>query len=318
MRGTPNPRTTSFFVAFAAGVMAVVSIVDLWLPSVLASMWAGLLATIFMLAGFLGSVALKNLNLPGAEQLLGPLLSIASSEKNEKKLLEVWGKPPPTSKPDVEAGVISEEGAPMDSRLPFASSVSWESASPAHRQRSPDAVSAAAGVRPSGSADTSPNAAKGSRASSVRLGALVCVALTAHNLPEGLGVMAAGTKSQHLGIVVAAALALHNIAEGFCVAVPIWAGTGSRWLALALTAASGMSEPVGALLGALVLRHWVAPDALDAVLNAVLCAVAGVMLNVAAMELIPEALALVRGDVPYVAKCAAAGAGLILAALLII
>jgi len=31
---------------------------------------------------------------------------------------------------------------------------------------------------------------------------------------------------------------VHNIAEGFAVAVPVWAGTGSRWLALGLTALS--------------------------------------------------------------------------------
>lgn len=326
LRGTPNPRTVAFFVAFAAGVMGVVSVVDLWLPSVIASFASAFYSTAFVLAGFLGSVALKHLDLPGADQLLSPLLTLASSGQPTRPPQVVSQTASSNLRPDVESGFTSP-----GSKLSPSPSSTWESVSPSHRQRGSDIITSAAGVTEKPEAvsqladrdaeseeQSQANVAKGSRASSLRLGALVCVALTAHNLPEGLGVMAAGTKSQHLGIVVAAALALHNIAEGFCVAVPIWAGTGSRWLALGLTAASGMSEPVGALLGALVLRHWVAPDALDAVLNGVLCAVAGVMLNVAAMELIPEALALVRGDVAYVAKCAAAGGGLILAALMLI
>lgn len=295
LKGAPSPRTISFFVSFAAGVMGVVSIVDLWLPSVRESFSAAVWATSCMLFGFGGSIALKKLDLPGAEQLLEPVLKLAASKHSESAML-----PRPVSA-TLDSGIVEM----------------WAGSSPTHRQRGVDAITAA-GLGAADSEALPPGGGKGSRASTARLGALVCVALTAHNLPEGLGVMAAGTKSQHLGLVVAAALALHNVAEGFCVAVPIWAGTGSRWTALALTAASGLSEPVGALLGALVLRQWVAPAALDAVLNAVLCAVAGVMLFVASCELLPEALDLVRGDVAYVARCTVAGAALILAALMLI
>lgn len=42
------------------------------------------------------------------------------------------------------------------------------------------------------------------------------------------------------------------------VAVPILAGTGSRTLALVVTILSGSSEPLGALLGIMILRSWFA------------------------------------------------------------
>lgn len=81
---------------------------------------------------------------------------------------------------------------------------------------------------------------------------------------------------------------VHNVAEGLVVAVPLYAGTGNARLALALTALSGLSEPVGALLGMVLLRSsWLAPMVSRAV-AATLCAVAGVMMEVSVSQLLPQ------------------------------
>ena len=41
---------------------------------------------------------------------------------------------------------------------------------------------------------------------------------------------------------------MHNIPEGMCIAVPIFAATGSHWEAFKMSILSGLTEPLGALL----------------------------------------------------------------------
>ena len=51
------------------------------------------------------------------------------------------------------------------------------------------------------------------RARQLRLGLLMMITLTAHNLPEGIAV-AVGTLANHRsGVVITAAIAMHNIPE---------------------------------------------------------------------------------------------------------
>lgn len=110
--------------------------------------------------------------------------------------------------------------------------------------------------------------------------------LTAHNLPEGVAVAIGTLKSSRTGVVVMSAIAMHNIPEGLAIAIPIYAATGSRWSALLMTLASGLSEPLGAGLGILVLR----PFLTERVVDHATCAVGGIMLAVSLLELFPEAL----------------------------
>ena len=119
-----------------------------------------------------------------------------------------------------------------------------------------------------------------SKARSWRLGMLLALVLTVHNLPEGLAVGVSALKSKELGLLLATAIFLHNVAEGVVIAVPLLAATGNRWLALGITAASGMTEPLGAAIGVLVLRGLSNGDSFEYYLNVVLCAVGGVMLEV--------------------------------------
>ena len=57
-----------------------------------------------------------------------------------------------------------------------------------------------------------------------------------------------------LAIPIVVAIAIHNIPEGIAVSVPIYQATGSRSKAFRYSFLSGLAEPLGALLGWLVLR----------------------------------------------------------------
>ncbi|WIA36696.1 hypothetical protein OEZ86_007973 [Tetradesmus obliquus] len=117
----------------------------------------------------------------------------------------------------------------------------------------------------------------------LRLGLLMTITLTIHNLPEGFAV--AFSAFTNIGPIMALAIALHNIPEGLVIAAPLYAATGSKLTALGATAASGLSEPVGALLALLVFKPFVTSLAQ---LDYVLAATGGVMLAVCVLELWPE------------------------------
>lgn len=118
-----------------------------------------------------------------------------------------------------------------------------------------------------------------------RLGVLMLLVLSAHNFPEGLAVAASAMDSSRLGIIVAVAIAAHNIPEGIVIAVPVYAASKSRLKAIGWALASGLTEPLGALVAVAFLR----PVITETGLQAVLCLVAGMMLAVSVVELFPAA-----------------------------
>jgi len=121
-----------------------------------------------------------------------------------------------------------------------------------------------------------------------RLAALMMLALTAHNFPEGLAVGVTSLQSERLGVVVMSAIAVHNIPEGIAIAMPVLDATGSRWRAMQMATLSGLAEP----LGALVAITFLPPTALKGSgMMIMMCIVGGIMASVALVELLPEALA---------------------------
>merc|ERR1711879_758766 len=56
------------------------------------------------------------------------------------------------------------------------------------------------------------------------------------------------------GITLAVAIAIHNIPEGLCVALPVYYATGSRHKGFFWALLSGLSEPIGAILGWALLK----------------------------------------------------------------
>lgn len=118
-----------------------------------------------------------------------------------------------------------------------------------------------------------------------RMGFMTALAIGIHNFPEGLATFTSALKDPHLGVAIAVAIAIHNIPEGIATSAPIYFSTGSRWKAFYVSFLSGMTEPVGAIIGYMVLR----PFFNDFVFGALFASVAGIMVFISLEELLPMA-----------------------------
>ncbi|MHB1394895.1 MAG: zinc transporter ZupT [Clostridia bacterium] len=119
----------------------------------------------------------------------------------------------------------------------------------------------------------------------MKMGVFTALAIAVHNFPEGIATFIAALKDPHLGIAITVAIAIHNIPEGIAVSVPIFCATGSRRKAFIYSLLSGLSEPVGALLGYLFLM----PIMSDQVFGSMFAVVAGIMVFISLDELLPTA-----------------------------
>lgn len=119
----------------------------------------------------------------------------------------------------------------------------------------------------------------------LRSGMLLAAVVALHNLPEGLATFVSTMKEPSGGITLAVAIAIHNVPEGLAVAAPIYAATRSKAQAMFWATLSGLAEPVGAVLGYLMLRALLP----DEWLVISLALVAGMMLAVSFLELLPAA-----------------------------
>lgn len=118
-----------------------------------------------------------------------------------------------------------------------------------------------------------------------KVGLMTALAITAHNLPEGMATFFATLQSPALGLPLAIAIAIHNIPEGIAIAIPVHAATGSRRLALLMSLLAGLAEPVGALLGYGLLGGSLSP----ATYGWVFGLIAGIMVFLSLDELLPAA-----------------------------
>lgn len=119
---------------------------------------------------------------------------------------------------------------------------------------------------------------------------LMLLAVTIHNIPEGMavGVVYAGLLSGGTGLTAAGALALsvgiaiQNFPEGAIISMPLRAEGSSRARAFLGGFLSGVVEPVGAVLTILAARQLVP------LMPYLLSFAAGAMVYVVVEELIPE------------------------------
>lgn len=118
-----------------------------------------------------------------------------------------------------------------------------------------------------------------------RMGLMMALALGIHNFPEGMATFTAALVSPEIAVPIAIAIAIHNIPEGIAVSVPIFYATGSRKKAFWLSFASGMAEPIGGLVGYLILLPYLS----SFTLGLLLAAVAGIMVYISVDELLPAA-----------------------------
>lgn len=119
---------------------------------------------------------------------------------------------------------------------------------------------------------------------------MLVLAVTLHNIPEGMavGVVFAGLLSGEAGITYAGAMALaigiaiQNFPEGSIISLPLKSEGMSKTKAFIYGTLSGIVEPIGAGI-TILLTNLVVP-----ILPYILAFAAGAMIYVAAKELIPE------------------------------
>ena len=116
-----------------------------------------------------------------------------------------------------------------------------------------------------------------------RAGLLTAVAICIHNSPEGMATFLTTTQNLTLGISVGLAIAIHNIPEGIAVALPIYHVTGKKRYAMLYAALSGITEPIGAVIGMFLFSLFL-PQVLVGIL---LAAVAGIMIYLSFDTLLP-------------------------------
>ncbi len=119
----------------------------------------------------------------------------------------------------------------------------------------------------------------------MRMGVFTALAIAIHNFPEGIATFVAALEDPQTGAAVAVAIAIHNIPEGIAVAVPVYYATGSKKRAFKLSFLSGISEPIGALVGYFVLIQYMGTT----VFGYIFAAVAGIMVYISLDELLPAA-----------------------------
>ena len=120
---------------------------------------------------------------------------------------------------------------------------------------------------------------------------MLVLAVTIHNLPEGMavGVVFAGAEQGAAGLSLASAvavslgIAIQNVPEGAIISMPMRAEGNSKWRSFMIGSLSGAVEPVGAI-AVLLLASLLMP-----IMPYMLAFAAGAMFYVVVEELIPEA-----------------------------
>jgi zinc transporter, ZIP family len=117
----------------------------------------------------------------------------------------------------------------------------------------------------------------------LKTGLFVALGIAIHNTPEGSAVGAGYAHTPAFGVFIATAITLHNIPEGIATALPLYKAGMSKRRAAVTALLSGLTEPIGALLAALVLTSF------GALVPVALAFAGGVMVFITLDELIPMA-----------------------------
>lgn len=140
----------------------------------------------------------------------------------------------------------------------------------------------------------------------LRSGIIVLIAITLHELPEGLAVGASVGYEIKLGVTIAIIMAVHNIPEGMAISVPLLSG-GVHWgKVILLTLISSVPTFIGGVLG-------FALGELSLIIQACCLSVAaGAMLYVVFGEILPQSVATTKSRIPTVVALLGIIVGLII------
>jgi len=270
--------STAHLMSFATGVMLYLSFMDIMVDTVgkIGDLWANT-----ALFGGMSVFVLLQVSLPDVEGT---------------KFAELIGLTPPVDQSAPPTPVMRpSEPAPLGQEpllLPDAPSAR-SSTLRASTLRQRPGVGTSASASPDADSQVSPDCRDDSRdrlrpprGNSIAFSGLIAmVSISLHNIPEGIAVYLTCLKGVKSGLPLAIAMALHNIPEGMAVAGPIYAATKSRRRAVVAATISGMFE----VLGCLVVMPF-----LDAItefrMEAMLSMVAGIMISLALIELLPVCL----------------------------
>ncbi len=117
-----------------------------------------------------------------------------------------------------------------------------------------------------------------------KVGMLVAIGISIHNVPEGFVIGVGYQYTPDLGLLIAAAIALHNIPEGLITVLPLYAGGFSKTKSVLIALLSGLVEPIGAILAYFFLSGF------PSLIPTSLAFASGVMIFITIDELIPVAI----------------------------
>jgi len=291
-------KTLAAGLGLSAGVMCYVSFVEIMVKSILAFEDAGYdpdrEAYIYgTLCFFAGAIIMLILNVV-VHKLLGyqheshddlnDTQGLVSG--SEATSMDATGMPPCCS--DDPAGQLERmqhmaEEIDVDNYTPSADPAPAHSHSPPVANKEEKMAAESEDDAEGADGDLKISSAESRKLSRMSLNTAVAIAL--HNFPEGLATFVAALNDPGVGAVLAIAIAIHNIPEGLCVAMPVYYATGNKWRAFGWAVLSGISEPIAAFFGWLVLANSFS-DTLYAVLFGM---VAGMMVVISVRELLPTA-----------------------------
>lgn len=127
------------------------------------------------------------------------------------------------------------------------------------------------------------------KASMLRAGIVMLIAISLHNLPEGMAIGSVIAHNQRLGIGMALLIGMHDIPEGMSITLPLVAGGMGKIKAFLYTLLSGFATVVGALLG------YALGSLSDEYMALCVAGAGGAMLYVTYCEILPKSFDLDEG-----------------------
>ena len=117
------------------------------------------------------------------------------------------------------------------------------------------------------------------------IGWVSLLAITLHNLPEGVAIFSVAYQDTNLSIPIIIAMAIHNIPEGLAISAPLYFATGNKTKAIMLGLFSGLMEPIAGIGGYFLLKDFIG----SYYFQYTFCFISGIMVFLAIDQLLPEA-----------------------------